>query len=93
MIVATSRRSWLIGTAGVVKTTALREMARLPFDAYKSVVVVVDTTSDHCWTNLCGATSWGREAHSEVFRNVGRAATIGRTSPRGYTRGNVLSKF
>ena len=33
MIVATSRRSWLIGTAGVVKTTALREMARLPLDA------------------------------------------------------------
>ena len=63
MTVAMIKRSWLIGTAGVVKTTALREMARLPFDAYKSVVVVVDTTSDHCWTNLCGATSWGREAH------------------------------
>ena len=45
MIVAVVKRSWLIGTAGVVKTTTLREMARQPFDAYKSVVVVVDTTS------------------------------------------------
>ena len=48
MTVAMGRRSWLIGTAGVVKTTTLREVARQPFDAYKSVVVVVDTTSDHC---------------------------------------------
>ena len=49
MIVAIDKRSWLIGTAGVVKTTPLREVARLPDDMYKKVVVVVDTPSLHSW--------------------------------------------
>ena len=44
-IIAADKRTSLIGTAGVGKTTVLRETARLPLDAYKSVVVVVDTTS------------------------------------------------
>ena len=57
MTVAMGRCSWLIGTAGVVKTTTLREVARQPFDAYPSVVVVVDTTSGYCWTNLGSTTS------------------------------------
>ena len=45
--VVMGRRSWLIGTTGVVKTTMLREVTRLPNDAYKRVVVVVDTPSLH----------------------------------------------
>ena len=48
MTVTMGKRSWPIGTAGVVKTTTLREVARQPFDAYQSVVVVVDTTSGYC---------------------------------------------
>ena len=44
--------SWLIGTTGVGKTTMLREMSRLPYDAYKEMVVVVDTPSLHRWTYL-----------------------------------------
>ena len=43
------KRSWLIGTTGVVKTIMLREVARMPDDAYKKVVVVVDTSSFHGW--------------------------------------------
>ena len=46
------RCSWLIGTTGVVKTTTLREVTRLPNDAYEKVVVVVDTPSLHKWTYL-----------------------------------------
>ena len=52
MIVAIGKRSWLIGTTGVVKTPTLREVARLPDDVYKKVVVVVDTPSLHSWTYL-----------------------------------------
>ena len=39
--------SWLIGTTGVGKTTMLREVTRILSDAYKKVVVVVDTPSLH----------------------------------------------
>ena len=42
------------------------------------------------WRDLMGSES---SLHSEVFRNVGRTAVIGRTFPRGYTRDNVLVKF
>ena len=51
--------SWLIGTTGVGKTTMLREVTRLLNDAYKTVVVVVDTTSlhggSHLWDALIGS--------------------------------------
>ena len=44
-IIVASKCKLLIGAAGVGKTTVLRDVARLSIDAYKSVVVVVDTTS------------------------------------------------
>ena len=59
--VAMGKRSWLIGTTGVVKTIMLREVARLPDDAYKKVVVVVDTSSLHGWAYLWHALIGSRE--------------------------------
>ena len=59
--VAMGKRPWLIVTTGVVKTIMLREVARMPDDAYKKVVVVVDTSSLHGWAYLWHALIGSRE--------------------------------
>ena len=68
-------------------------MTRSPYDAYKSVVVVVDTTSQ-CWTYLCGAPSWGRTAHRTLRSPEAMVAPYGSvvSSKGSYSWGSVSTK-